>query len=834
MNRLKFCVAAALAACTLASASVTITVDSKSKPISDELMGIFFEDLNQAADGGLYAELIENRSFEFTPLDNPSWTYFTGWEEERRGGARGSFVLCDMIPIHPNNPRYLVWDVADAGAGCGLSNDGFDGVSLKAGEKYDFSVWTYQLHSTGRWNGDRGIRPMPMSVVLETADGEEVARGEFSVSGHKWVKHEIELVPSKDAPAGKLVLLAHDRGGIATDMVSLFPRDTFGGHKNGLRKDLAQTIADLHPKFMRFPGGCLAHGNGIYNFYDWKDTVGPVEQRKGQFNIWGYHQSVGLGYYEYFQFCEDMGAEPLPVVPAGVSCQHSGHMGGVGQQCVPMEDMPAFIQDLLDLVEWANGPADSKWGAVRAAAGHPEPFNLKYLGVGNEDAITEGFKERYKMINDAFKEKHPEIIVCGTTGPATGGEDYELGWAFAKKEKLPMVDEHGYMSPEWFWQNLTRFDAYERTGTKVYLGEYAAHDTGRANTLRSALAEAAYLTALERNGDLVVLSSYAPLLSKERRTQWRPDLIYFDNHTVTPSINYYVQQLFSLHCGDSYLPTTLEQKREAGDAPANGILLGTWDTQAVFDDVEVSVDGRKLFADNLSNASKWEPVSGDWSIVDGAYSQTSNAQAALAYHEITSAGDCVVNLRAKKTGGREGFLIGFGAIDSDTYYRINLGGWGNAHHQLQRMTGQTGVNIGPEVRGSIETGKWYDIKVQKSGDRIRCWLDGKQIVDFTDRDGFRARETLAASTVRDSKTGDVILKIVSRETKPVTAKIDISAIGYISSTAARTVLAGDEMAVNRFGRESAVLPAKSEVKAGAIFDYEIAPHSLTVLRFKTK
>ncbi|MBN2844014.1 MAG: hypothetical protein JXM68_13075, partial [Sedimentisphaerales bacterium] len=351
-------------------------------------------------------------------------------------------------------------------------------------------------------------------------------------------------------------------GSIGLDMISLFPQDTFKNRPNGLRRDLAQAIARLKPKFMRFPGGCLAHGDGLENMYRWKDTIGPIEQRKAQRNIWRYHQTVGLGYYEYFLFCEDIGAEPLPVVPAGVCCQNSGNYLGLvpkGQQGLPLSEMDNYIQEVLDLIEYANGPANSYWGSMRADAGHPEPFNLKYLGVGNEDQITEVFKERYKLIHDAIRARYPEIIVIGTTGPATDGPDYDEGWKFAREHKLQMVDEHGYKAPQWFWDNLGRFDNYPREGTLVYLGEYAAHERNRANTLQSALAEAAYMTALERNGDLVVLSSYAPLLARQGHTQWRPDMIYFDNNNITLSVNYYIQQLFSINSGDVYLPINIHQ-----------------------------------------------------------------------------------------------------------------------------------------------------------------------------------------------------------------------------------------------------------------------------------
>jgi alpha-L-arabinofuranosidase len=347
-------------------------------------------------------------------------------------------------------------------------------------------------------------------------------------------------------------VLTKTRGGLALDEISVFPHKTFHDRPNGLRADLAQTIADIKPRFVRFPGGCLVHGDGLGNMYRWKDTIGPVEARRPQRNIWGYHQSVGLGFYEYFQFCEDIGAKPLPIVAAGVCCQNAGQTSGVGQRGIPMEQMPQYVQDVLDLIEWANGPATSTWGAKRAAAGHPAPFGLQYLGVGNEDRITPEFKERFKMIFDALKAKHPEITVVGTVGPFPKGEDFDEGWTIASELAVPIVDEHYYQSPDWFLSNLNRYDNYDRSKSKVYVGEYAAHERDRKTTLRTALAEAMYMTSLERNGDIVHMASYAPLLGKVGHTQWNPNLIYFTNTKVTPTINYYVQQMFGANQGDTY------------------------------------------------------------------------------------------------------------------------------------------------------------------------------------------------------------------------------------------------------------------------------------------
>lgn len=547
--------------------TVSVHLDRPGKPISPDLVGVFFEDINYAADGGLYAELVQNRSFEYSALERNDWGPLTAWEEVARGDARGSLKITDAVPLHPNNPHYVVIETFEPGGGLGLVNGGFGGIVVREGEPYDFAIFARQLFTGNRWGGTgRLAGPARLQVRLESPGGEALAEAELEVSGREWQRRATTLTARRSEDTARLVVLSRTKGGVAVDEVSLFPRKTFKNRPNGLRADLAQVIADLKPKFVRFPGGCLVHGYGLGNLYRWQDTVGPVEQRRGQPNIWGYHQSVGLGYFEYFQFCEDIEAKPLPVVAAGVCCQNADHQGGTGQRGIPLETMPGYVQEVLDLIEWANGPPTTKWGAVRAAAGHPAPFNLQFLGVGNEDHITPVFRERFKMIFDAVRKKHPEVTVIGTVGPFPDGEDFRNGWKFANELRIPMVDEHYYQAPQWFWDNRGRYDSYDRTGPQVYVGEYAAHDDRRRATLRSALAEAAFLAALERNADVVPFASYAPLLGKRGFTQWNPNLIYFSNTQVVPTINYYVQQLFSHHGGNLWFPTTVREPRSGVDA----------------------------------------------------------------------------------------------------------------------------------------------------------------------------------------------------------------------------------------------------------------------------
>lgn len=540
----------------------TIRVETEqTKTISNHLIGIFFEDINYAADGGLYAELVQNRDFEYSSKDGSreGWDNTYAWAVK---GEHASLSIATENPVHKNNPHYAVLDVQQPGAA--LQNPGFDGIALKKGEKYDFSFFVRVPESS---KGGKVI------VRLLDQEGREVASTSLSVSSKVWKKQNAVLTANADVRSAILSIIPQTIGTVHLDMISLFPQNTFKGRKNGLRADLAQTLAELKPRFVRFPGGCVAHGDGIDNIYDWKGSIGPLEARKPLRNLWGYHQTRGLGYHEYFLYCEDMGAEPLPVVAAGVPCQNSGtcshhskdEITCKGQQTgIPMEDMPAYVQDVLDLIEYANGDArKTVWGRKRAEAGHPQPFNLKFIGIGNEDLISDVFAERFTMIFNAVKERYPEITVIGTVGPFYEGSDYDEGWELATRLGVPMVDEHYYVSPGWLIHNQDYYDRYDRNKSKVYLGEYAAHLPGRPNNIETALAEALYLTSVERNADVVTMTSYAPLLAKDNHTQWNPDLIYFNNTEVRPTVGYYAQQMYGRNSGSTYITSAVNLNNNA-------------------------------------------------------------------------------------------------------------------------------------------------------------------------------------------------------------------------------------------------------------------------------
>lgn len=527
----------------------TLTIEpNKQHRISDKLMGIFFEDISRAADGGLCAELLQNGDFEYNGEDHQhQWKATTAWQ--------GNVNVATDNGVSQNNPHYAI--VGDTP----IYNIGWDGIAAKRGMDYEVSFQARCLDG----------KKKQFTVALVNKEGLPMAQAKMKVEGDQWAEYQAQLCIT-DKYKGEVdtdkdirfAIFPKGEEKVGVDLVSLKPQNTYKGH--GLRKDLAEAIADLKPRFVRFPGGCMLHGQGLDNIYHWKESVGPQKDRKPAYNIWGYHQSRQLGFYEYFQWCEDMGAEPLPVLAAGVPCQNSvaNSQGVAGQQGgIPMKDMPQYIQDVLDLVEWANGdPATSKWAKLRADAGHPAPFHLKMIGIGNEDLISTDFETRYLMICKAVKEKYPQLEVIGTVGPFHWpSSDYIEGWKLAKAHSniIDAVDEHYYEQPGWFINHQDYYDQYDRKAPKVYLGEYASRG---ADALDNALAEGIHLCNVERNGDVVEMASYAPLLSKDGYSNWSPDMIYFNNNNVRASESYKMQRMFGQHAGDTYISSVLELPAE--------------------------------------------------------------------------------------------------------------------------------------------------------------------------------------------------------------------------------------------------------------------------------
>ena len=577
--------ALALGAATISGQAATNDLVIQTKklgaPVQSTMYGIFFEDINFAADGGLYAEMIKNRSFEF-PQRLMGWTAF------------GKFEVLDDGPFD-KNPHYV--RLADPGhphKRTGIENEGFFGVSVKENATYRFSLWARVPE------GGKGVLEVQLVDNDTMGEHQEFTNQEIEVSGKEWKKYTITIKsPITIEDAHLRLFLRPEKGrdfwakmnSIDIEHVSMFPTDTWKGRENGMRKDLAQALADMKPGVFRFPGGCIVEGTTLEQRYQWKNSVGPVENRPLNENRWEncfpyrlypeYHQTYGLGFFEFFQLCEDFGCEPLPVISCGLACQFQNEICDEKTAHASLEDLDTYIQDALDLVEFANGPADSKWGKVRAEMGHPEPFNLKYLGVGNEQwdydeahgGPNNAFTDRLKKFNDSLRAAYPDLKLIGTTGPNSEGWDFDLLQPKLKELKVDLYDEHYYRNEEWFLSHGHRYDNYDRKGPKVFAGEYACHGKGKKwNHFETSLYEAAHMTGIERNADIVHMATYAPLFAHVKGWQWRPDAIWFDNLRSFKSVSYYVQQLYAIYKGSNVLPITMNKKVVAGDADQNGLF----------------------------------------------------------------------------------------------------------------------------------------------------------------------------------------------------------------------------------------------------------------------
>lgn len=522
-------------------------VNNPGIPVQSTMYGIFFEDINFGADGGLYAELIKNRSFEF---ENPlgGWTPF------------GKVFIETKAPCFERNPHYARLIFTNEITGTGLDNEGFKGIGIKGGEKYNFSLY-------GRTSEKK---PMKVRVNLVNSENDIFETKEVEIAGKEWKKVQVTLAPRATVAKARLRITLVTPGTVDIEHISLFPTKTFNNRPNGMRADLAQALKDLKPGVFRFPGGCIVEGTTIATRYQWKNTVGPVENRPININRWNYtfphkkfpdyYQSYGLGFFEYFQLSEDIGAEPLPVLNCGLSCQFEN--SGMDQH-IPVNKLEPYVQDALDLIEFANGDVSTKWGKLRADMGHPAPFNLKMIAIGNEQ-WGPLYPERLEVFVKALREKHPEIKIVGSSGPNSEGKDFEYLWPEMKRLKVDLVDEHFYRSPEWFLRGAARYDSYDRNGPKVFAGEYACHVGNRENNFYSALCEAAFMTGFERNADVVHLCTYAPLFGHVDAWQWRPDLIWFDNLSCVKTPNYYVQQLYGCNAGTNVIPLTFAGKPLTG------------------------------------------------------------------------------------------------------------------------------------------------------------------------------------------------------------------------------------------------------------------------------
>ena len=780
------------------TASLLVEADKPGALVSPSLYGIFFEEINLAGDGGLYGELLRNRSFEesTTPVH---------WKLVKEGVADAEMSIDSIYVMSEKNTHYLKLKVLQALEGYGgIANEGYWGIPVKKGAEYDLSLYALSPDGINR----------SLVAVLEAPDERVLAKVIIDTLRSDWRQFKVTMVGLGDCPNARLVIRAMEPGVILFDAVSLFPKKTFKARPNGLRLDLARMLDDLSPSFVRFPGGCWVEGDNLGLSYRWKQTIGDVADRRYQYNIWQYWSTNGLGFHEYLQLCADLGAEPLFVINVGMS--HHG--------VVPMADMKEWVQDALDAIEYANGPADSRWGSKRAKNSHPAPFNLKYMEIGNENGGPE-YAERYALFHDAIKAKYPEVHLIANV------------WdGYPKNRPVEFIDEHYYASPEFFINNADRYDAYDRSGPKIYVGEYAVTQRCGKGNLLAALGEAAFMTGMERNADIVRLSSYAPLFANVNYKKWNPDLINFNASESYGTPSYYAQKMFSRNRADVILQSSLQIQEPPPEMPParNGkIGLGTWNTQAEFKDVEVTKNGKRLLTSDFSKGAKeWKPVAGKWSVVGEALRQSDDGIKLRAYAGDSLWSDYTYTLKARKISGSEGFLVIFSVKDNDNYGWWNIGGWGNTKHAVQFSEDGWRVIVGKEASGSIETGRWYDIKVELSGQRIRCYLDGQLIHDVVYESALL--RSLHAVAGRDTTTGEIVLKVVNVSQHAFDTHLDIRGTKPLDGVGSASILtSADPRDENSIELPRKVIPRLQQVNGiSDSFRYTFAAYSVTVMRLR--
>lgn len=818
-----------LLAASLRASTATITIDASRKgpAINPRMYGIFLEEINHGVDGGLYAELIRNRGFEdsrppegFT-MRNGRWLDTKGydagfdqfgystedipfWSLLKEGDAQGAMSLDATGGITEQSCHCLRLDIENPTGRLGVANTGFFGIGIREGQRYNLSLYA---RSEGGFAG-------PLSVRLEDSQGRPLSDTATmrDIDG-VWKQFKATLTATATQSKARLVILAGAKGTLWLDFVSLFPETTWKGRPNGLRPDIAQMIADLKPGFVRFPGGCVVEGGTVETAYNWKRTVGPLENRQECWGPWNYRFTHGMGLHEYLQFCEDLGAEPLWVGFCGQTCIFRQ------MENVPMDEMGWVRDNFLDVVEYANGPADSKWGKLRAKAGHPEPFGLKYVEIGNENA-EKAYEERYRFIYEAMKAKYPDLVYLA-----------DLSYYRMPAELYQIADRHYYNNPAWFLNRFNEYDDRDRKQAPLYLGEVAvtSQDGGRyRGNLLAALAEGVYLMGCERNADAVTMVSYAPLLAHVDGRTWDwHGMIYHDGTRVFGTASYYLWKLFGLNRPTYTVRTDVKLETAKPASIAGAVGVGTWNTSAEFKDIRVEKDGKVLYAsDFAAGSADWRQDGGRWTVADGAYRQSQEA-VGLSYIGDETWSDYTLTLKARKISGPEGFLVVFGRKDQSKFW-WNIGGWGNTQHAIELNQSPVGRN----VRGRIETDRWYNIKVELAGNRIRCYLDGALIHDAT----APATEHFYATAGRDEASGDLVVKAINTAAEPVVARLTLQGMDSVKAAATVTVLTSEDLSDNNsLDEPMRVTPAESRVNAAAgEFPHEFPARSLTVLRIRTK
>ena len=790
-------------------ARLTVRADKPGAEISPLLYGIFFEEINRAGDGGLYAEMLQNRSFEDGPTP-------LGWKLLAAPGDGATISLDTSRPLNANNPTSLKMAIAKVSGRVGICNEGFKGAPydrrggprdratpfweaadgqkcglfVEKGKDYRFSMYV-RSHDL----------PGPVEATIEKPNGTVLAQKTFHSIGRDWQKCEATLTAAETESNARMVVSSDKVGTLYVDMVSLMPKDTFKGH--GLRKDLTQMLADMHPAFVRFPGGCYVEGDVLAERFQWKKTLGDVAQRPGHYNLWGYYSSDGLGYHEYLQLCEDIGAEPLFVINCGMA--HRDH--------VPMDEMDEYVQDALDAIEYANGPADSKWGGLRAKAGHPAPFHLRLMEIGNENGGPI-YSERYALFYDAIKERYPDVKLvvplwngCRRTAPSTC-------WTSTTTTR-----------PSIFLGKTRQYDAYDRKNYKVYVGEYAVTSGCGKGNLIAAVAEAAFMTGMERNGDVVAMSSYAPLFVHPAWKTWNPNAIVFDSSRVYGTPSYHVQALFAANRADRAVGVSVD----AGEIDRKGkIGVATWRTRPSSRTFALCMTARRCSLP--TSARGWSlggppAASGKSATARSARSATARASAALAGDPKWT--DYTLTLKARKLSGNEGFLILFNNMNMTETYWWNLGGWGNTLDKLE------GAGLPEDTKPSkIETGRWYDLKVEVQGRHVTCYLDGKVIHRVT----RQALPSVAATAGLTAKGDELIVKVVNGGGKDLDTQVSLRGLPAVESTALMYCLTGRGPGEeNSFAQPRNVAVQQQTIEGvGPEFRHAFPAYSVTVFRVKVK
>ena len=801
-----FCLSCLFAMTTAVQAQVTMTIDATQRgpQIGNHHYGLFFEEINHAGEGGLYAELVKNRNFA-EGLEG--WTAY--------GGAELALTTSQLLNAAQANALDINTTGATASNMKGAANTGFWGMNVVKDSTYHLS-----FYAKGNASYTDKVFARLLSNDGKTVIGE--AKAEGTITPNTWNKLTATIKATGSDKKGQLLLLTGTSGHLYVDVVSLFPY-TWKNRKNGLRPDLAQLLADTKPSFLRFPGGCYVEGSGSYDqTFQWKKTIGPIEERPGHpNNNWGYWSSDGLGFDEYLQMCEDLGAAPLFVVNVGL-----GH-----GYTFTLEETEALVQDALDAIEYANGDASTTWGAKRVANGHAEPYNLKFIEIGNENyqadanAQSQQYAERYYMFYKAIKEKYPDIITIanveawGTDNPSWRNE-----------YPVEIVDEHYYRSHAWMRSNYNKYDYYPR-GIKVYNGEYAANaaDTyGKYGNMNSALGEAVYMMGMERNSDVCVMASFAPIFTHESNPLWAYDMIHFNSsdNFVTPS--YYVQQMMSQNLGKQNLLWTESGNKVTASNDVQ-VGLGTWQTQVVYDNVEITdLQGNTIakedFADGLGQMT---PVNGTWAVSDGELVQSATGDNCTAYLNTTiTGGQYIYKVRAKKTGGNEGFLIMFNRTGTQDYTWWNLGGWGNTKHGVENCVGGGKTTVAT-ASGSIELDRWYDIEIKVDGSEVTCSLDGKQIHQFT----LPIDRALYQSVQIDEQSGELILKVANPNASEQQLNLNVKGMTLGDAKLIR-LSSPDGTAENTMDNPDNVKPVEETVAASQLSSITIPAYSLNIYRIK--